>query len=89
VRESKDVTVEGRVQFDLLQVVSYIYMTTKPVATFCMTFLNKIISSTFSYSLSVNYPGYAKGLQAEFLFIEFCIRTLSWGTSKSRHFKCP
>jgi hypothetical protein len=34
VRESKDVTVEGRVQFDLLQVVSYIYMTTKPVDTF-------------------------------------------------------
>lgn len=31
VRESKDVTIEGRVQFDLLQVVIYFCMTIKSV----------------------------------------------------------
>ena len=84
VRESKDVTIEGRVQFDLLQVVIYFCLAIKSV----FAFFHEIISYVSLSSLPGYDAGYATGLQAEFLFIELCIGTLSWGASKFKHFKC-
>lgn len=91
-RESKEVTIEGRVQFDLLQVFYEHFLLAHEVLSYATQYilewliiLLKFYHHTHGYSyvsfccLIIFDAGHAKRLQVKLLFTKFCICTLSEG----------
>jgi len=69
VRESKDVTIEGRVQFDLLQVVIYFCLAIKSVFAFFMRL--------FHMFLYLHYLDMMQAMQRDYKLSSYSLNSVS------------